>query len=492
MTTMQKLSLSAFVVVLAAIGGLLVPNPFASVAAQEKKNLPTPIKPVKHAAAPLVHNLTGLMVPAFNPNDLKFQRGLSGRTVGAVFARVDRFVPKKAAPASVLMLAPKWDMWGNDQYGDCVSASEAACKAAYSIYCKLPETFIPSANVISWASKYGYLNGANLTDVMTTMHTNGMVADDGKTYTDGPFQSVDYSNEATLQAAIAVGPVNTAIDANALPSMAGNQNGWYAFGGSPGQFGNTDHCVPIVGYGPTADLVKAINSTYNVTMTIPAGAPANSYIFFTWSTVGLVDHAWIMSTVVEAWVRNPTTTGQTPGPNPNPNPNPPPPGVPIAQKAVITFSDGSTQTIDGTAASPTVTVNGVPYVPAGSKDKPCPLPAPVLPMKKVNYDNDRLDRIEKSLAELQSDKTKMMDHLANLYRLNQETLAALKSGQGRAEPVYTTEERTQQEKLIEKFKKDFPSTQRPLPTMDNPYDRMQDNLAKLRKYADEYAKTRKD
>src|ERR1019366_7406350 len=114
--------------------------------------------------------------------------------------------------------------------------------AAYSVYCGLTETFVTETTAIAWASQGNYLNGANLTDVMTDRQTRGMTASDGKTYVAGPYTSVDYSIEATLQAALAIGPVNIGMDSNALPSGAGNANGWYAFGGTPGQFSQEDHC----------------------------------------------------------------------------------------------------------------------------------------------------------------------------------------------------------------------------------------------------------
>jgi hypothetical protein len=250
-----------------------------------------------------------------------------------------RFNPTGAAPPTQVVVIPtKLSMWGNDKYGDCVSASEAARKAAYSVFCGLPETFIPESNVIAWAQRYGYLNGANLTDVMTTMQTNGMAADDGKTYTDGPYAGVDYSKPDLLRAALAVGPVNLGIDANALPPGAGNGQGWFASGGAPGQFQNEDHCVPLFGYGPVPVLFTELSKAFNITVAPPPNAPAVGYLIFTWSTIGVVDDAWIMSTVGEAWVQNPTTPGQSPSPVPNPNPDPNPPPGPGPGPQTITFT----------------------------------------------------------------------------------------------------------------------------------------------------------
>jgi hypothetical protein len=58
--------------------------------------------------------------------------------------------------------------WNNYVYGDCVSAEEAFAKATAA-----PQTFIPEATVVAWASAHGYLNGAYLTVVMGTMQTQG-------------------------------------------------------------------------------------------------------------------------------------------------------------------------------------------------------------------------------------------------------------------------------------------------------------------------------
>ncbi len=210
-------------------------------------------------------------------------------------------------PPQFAFVPPKLNMWGNDQYGDCVSAEEAFAKACYD-----PEIFIDAATVIAWARKHNYLEGANLTEVMDSMQKDGFVIGKQK-YDDGAYYVVDYSDEVTLQGAIAQGPVKIAIDANALSSDAGNKQGWYKVGGTPGQWPNTDHCVALCGYGPTSWLYSQLG------MLAPIGLPASGYLLYTWNTIGFVDHKWIMSTCVEAWVRNPTTVGVpplVPGPGP--------------------------------------------------------------------------------------------------------------------------------------------------------------------------------
>jgi len=248
---------------------------------------------------------------------------------GTVFPRGARRSPRhkllavmpfrktEAAPTQLAFVPTKLSYWGNNQYGDCVSAEEA-----FKCACDNPEDFIPDSEVIGWARKHGYLDGATLTEVMDDMIRSGFTVGPNE-YRDGHYLGVDYSNENVLQAAIAQGVVKIAIDADALPSGAGNSNGWFATGGRPGQYPNTDHCVALCGYGPAVWLFQQLG----VPMPKFDLGDANGYLLFTWSTIGFVDHAWLMSTCTEAWVRNPSTiiVGPEPQPTPpGPAPTPPP------------------------------------------------------------------------------------------------------------------------------------------------------------------------
>lgn len=76
--------------------------------------------------------------------------------------------PRISVPPSFLMWPTQMSSWNNYVYGDCVSAEEAFAKATAA-----PQTFIPENVVVDWASYHGYLNGASLTAVMTTMQTQG-------------------------------------------------------------------------------------------------------------------------------------------------------------------------------------------------------------------------------------------------------------------------------------------------------------------------------
>lgn len=139
--------------------------------------------------------------------------------------------PKISVPSSFLMWPVKLSSWNNYIYGDCVSAEEAFAKAAAT-----PKTFIPEATVVSWATAHGYLNGAYLTDVMTTMQTDGFPLNKKK-YDDGRYNSVNWTNAAILQSGIySHGPVKIGVAAeitsrprrgNTVPSHLGRAVGRY-------------------------------------------------------------------------------------------------------------------------------------------------------------------------------------------------------------------------------------------------------------------------
>jgi hypothetical protein len=245
---------------------------------------------------------------------LQFGRGLTP-TPRAVLLAAPKFKPTIAAPTQYAVVPSKLDMWGNDVHGDCVTAEEA-------YKCACSGVFISSAEVVRWARANGVLEGADLQPVIRQMQSKGF-SQDGNFYNDGKESTVDYTNESTLRAAIAVGVVKLGLDANALPQGAGNQQGWYDFGGTPGEFDNEDHSTALSGCGTAKFCFDSLH------LPLPAGVDPNKpdcYIFFTWSTCGVVDFPWIQSCVGEAWVRNPGTiivgTG-TPTPDPPLDPVPP-------------------------------------------------------------------------------------------------------------------------------------------------------------------------
>ena len=202
-----------------------------------------------------------------------------------------------STPPQVLYDPTKLSIWGNDQYGDCCTAEEAFAKA-----CHVPEIFISQQEVENWAKQHDFLNGAELTDVLDAMVAKGF-AQGGHTYDDGPFKSVDWTDTAILQNAIAQGPVKIGIAANQLENVfqAHPQNGWFATGFTPDTA--EDHCVSLCGYGTVAWLAGQLK------VLVPAGVPSTTpaYGLFTWGTIGIIAPPSMVAITQEAWLRNPTT-----------------------------------------------------------------------------------------------------------------------------------------------------------------------------------------
>jgi hypothetical protein len=210
-----------------------------------------------------------------------------------------------SVPPSFLMWPVQMSSWNNYIYGDCVTAEEAFAKATAT-----PQIFIPEATVVAWASAHGYLNGAYLSSVLTTMQTDGFPLN-GKTYDDGPHYSVNWTNAATLQSAIySRGPVKIGVGAEAFQTNAYGQvtpgtSGWTMYNYPANQ--PEDHCVSLCGYGTLPELV-ALFQQHGVTVHPPAGMPTGlCYAMFSWNSIGIVDQQSMLNMTYEAWARNPVT-----------------------------------------------------------------------------------------------------------------------------------------------------------------------------------------
>ena len=217
--------------------------------------------------------------------------------------------PKISVPASFLVWPVEMSSWDNYVYGDCVSAEEAFAKATAT-----PQTFIPLATVVAWAKKHGYLNGATLTAVMTTMQKNGFPFNN-KTYDDGPYNSVNWTNSGILESAIySHGPVKIGVAAedfqdNSSPygHVTPGTSGWAMYHYPKYQPSQEDHCVSLCGYGNLADL-EALFKKHNVTVHPPKGMPTGlCWALFTWNSIGIVDNQSMLNMTFEAWIRNPVT-----------------------------------------------------------------------------------------------------------------------------------------------------------------------------------------
>jgi hypothetical protein len=213
--------------------------------------------------------------------------------------------PKISVPPSFLMWPTQMSSWNNYTYGDCVSAEEAFAKATAA-----PQTFIPLDTVVAWATKHGYLNGATLTAVMTTMRTQGFPLNN-KTYDDGPYNSVNWTNAGILQSAIySHGPVKIGVGAedfqtNADGKVTPGTSGWTMYNYPKNQA--EDHCVSLCGYGTLAELVNLFKQ-HKITVNAVKGMPTGPcYAMFTWNSIGIIDQQSMLNMTHEAWIRNPVT-----------------------------------------------------------------------------------------------------------------------------------------------------------------------------------------
>jgi hypothetical protein len=190
--------------------------------------------------------------------------------------------------------------WGNEKDGDCVSAEEAFAKAAASLMAGQPELFISETEVINWASAHGYLEGAELTAVMDAMAVSGMTVG-GTIYGDGPYSSVDWTNDAILSNAIFQGPVKIGVAATQYDAVVGTTNGWFLLNAHNDQ--NIDHCTSLCGFGPLSYLAQFLG------VEVPAGVDGTKrgYLNFNWDTIGIIDQPSLIAICGEAWLRTPTT-----------------------------------------------------------------------------------------------------------------------------------------------------------------------------------------
>lgn len=214
------------------------------------------------------------------------------------------FKPPVGAPPNFIVIPGELNIWGNDQYGDCVTAEEAFAKA-----CNNPEIFIPEATVITWATQNNVLNGATLTGVLQLMQTGGFPLN-GNIYNDGPYARVVYTDASNLTSAIAVGPVKIGIAADQIDtaySSTGGKSGWFATGFHADTA--EDHCVSLCGYGTISWLAAQLN------VAVPAGIDGTKpgYALYTWDSIGIIDVPSMLAITQEAWLRTPTTVVKTSG-----------------------------------------------------------------------------------------------------------------------------------------------------------------------------------
>lgn len=196
--------------------------------------------------------------------------------------------------------------FGNDRYGDCVTAEEYTAKAADG-------RLGTDSEAIASARKWHGLNGADLSTILDYAASGFTVG--GQSVQDGDKQSVDYTNYASLCSAIFQGQVKIACGSNALEaSGAGQGRPWVM---NSARMEGIDHCTGIPGYGTFSECCKAIGWT----QTVNIGDSTPSVIDETWGSYGVIPYTACLLPIMdstpgkgnsEAWLRVPTTIGDAP------------------------------------------------------------------------------------------------------------------------------------------------------------------------------------
>lgn len=360
------------------------------------------------------------------PAKVKKHRGLK-RTPKHILAAAHKFQPKAWGPSSYWRFPKKLSTWGNNQYGDCVSAESAFCKACSGI-------FIPESEVIRWARQNGVLDGADLQQVIDLQRADGFHGD-GNVYGNGPGSTVNYADAPTFKAAIYKagldkGCISIGISADMLPSGAGNDMGWFKSG--PTNDNSEDHCVSICGYGTAAEFCVAIKGAYGVDVTPPAtiSATTQGYALYTWNTIGFVETSSCVGMMGEAWIRNPSTiiTGTgTPTPDevyvggdplPPPGPPPVPPPTPVPPGTIPTITLGQDIKAGSYQVVPTGTIEAVADA-ATAMNNLAKLLQPTGPTPAPGTLNQRVDAIEAKMTTIDTSLNRLADSVIQLQKLIQ-------------------------------------------------------------------------
>lgn len=241
-------------------------------------------------------------------NEKLMPRGLIPSSPEVLAAAKKYTVPERKGLPEVFLRWPSGlSYWGNDSYGDCVSAEEAFAKA-----CSAPFVCFSDEYVVGWADKYGFLNGASISAVLNKMQDTGMHFNFNTLY-DGEDFSVDIRNREELKDAIyRYGPVKLGVAAKQFQGGADikgcvtpGRNGW-AFYSYPSGLPE-DHCIGLCGYGSFSALAAEFRK-HGAEVCPTEGMPeCMCYALFTWSSIGIVDEASLYNMTMEAWIRCPVT-----------------------------------------------------------------------------------------------------------------------------------------------------------------------------------------
>ena len=190
-------------------------------------------------------------------------------------------------------------MYGNDVYGTCVTAEEAAAKSVISAKTGAPQIIIPDRNVIDYCRKYGGLNGAYLDEVLEKMTKHGLIDAGGIERKNDPTAvAIDGTNKLVVQLAIYyTGMLKVAIGSSQVMRADDGRYGWTLLNARRDR--SADHCVGYCGYGSLEFCCQTLG------VSVPTGADPKRFclIMFTWSRLGIVSWESAQNITSEWWMR---------------------------------------------------------------------------------------------------------------------------------------------------------------------------------------------
>lgn len=203
-----------------------------------------------------------------------------------------------SAPESFIAWPTQLGPWQTDQVENSSWEEEAFAKA-----CAEPHVAIPRDLILSTARECGSSNFAKF------LRTHGFQMG-ARAYLDGVFNSVDWTNAADLNGAIAnLGPVKIGVASASFSAHQGRvtpgTSGWAICDLPMSQPG--DHCASLCGYGPLVAIIDHFEK-HGINIKVPSDMPTGlCYAMFSWDSIGIIDQQSLINITGEAWVRNPTT-----------------------------------------------------------------------------------------------------------------------------------------------------------------------------------------
>ena len=242
-----------------------------------------------------------------------------------LFARP--FIRRFAAPEECFNSnGTPMQMDGNDIYGDCPDACLGNILDVIKRILAYSGGPIPGANVIDWARRLGFLNGANIPDVLNALMDTPMIDESGQANLIGPHVGVPFDDLPTVKEALSshyaldlgvnAGPLQDCIGNDpvaVMPILTSPVNG----------YDQIDHSIPAFDYATAGNLAANYADKYKFAVQLgdlPAETPCIG--LESWGTVVIAPEISFRYIAGEAWA---ITSFPAPGVAPPPPPTPRPP-----------------------------------------------------------------------------------------------------------------------------------------------------------------------